>query len=106
MVTRNLVSNAIKFTPEQGKIYISLTETEDFLQVEIRDNGVGINDEDQKKLFLIDTNLSHKGTNGEKGTGLGLIICKEFIEKNNGTIWLTSKPGEGSSFYFTIPCAR
>jgi signal transduction histidine kinase len=80
-----------------------LTENNDHLQVEIRDNGVGITATDQLKLFRIDSNFSNKGTNGEEGTGLGLIICKEFIEKNNGRIWVESKPREGSSFFFTVP---
>lgn len=106
MVIRNLISNAIKFTPVSGKICISLTDNNNDLQIEIRDNGIGINIEDQRKLFRIDSNYSSKGTNGERGTGLGLIICMEFIEKNNGKIWVESKPGEGSSFFFTIPSAK
>lgn len=106
MVIRNLVSNAIKFTSENGKIHISLTENINNLQIEIHDNGIGISKDDQEKLFRIDSNYSTKGTNGESGTGLGLIICKEFIERNNGTIWIKSHPGEGSSFFFTIPCAN
>lgn len=103
MVIRNLVSNAIKFTPDNGKITIFLKEIADGLQVEICDNGVGISITDQKRLFEIDSNITREGTNGEQGTGLGLIICKEFIEKNNGIIRVESKPGEGSSFFFTIP---
>ena len=103
MVIRNLVSNAIKFTSENGKIHISLTDNINNLQIEIHDNGIGISKDDQEKLFRIDSNYSTKGTNGESGTGLGLIICKEFIERNNGTIWIKSHPGEGSSFFFTIP---
>jgi ligand-binding sensor domain-containing protein/signal transduction histidine kinase len=103
MVIRNLISNAIKFTPQNGKISISLTENKNDLQIEIRDNGVGISIKDQKKLFRIDSNYGSEGTNGEIGTGLGLILCKEFIEKNNGKIWVESKLNEGSSFFFTIP---
>jgi signal transduction histidine kinase/ligand-binding sensor domain-containing protein len=103
MVIRNLITNAIKFTPKDGRIYVSLEENNHDLRVEIRDNGVGITPENQQRLFKIDSNFSNKGTNGEEGTGLGLIICKEFIEKNNGRIWVESKPGEGSSFFFTIP---
>jgi signal transduction histidine kinase len=103
MAIRNLVANAIKFTPQNGKICISLTDNNNDLQVEICDNGVGITQEDQKKLFRIDTNFSNKGTNGEEGTGLGLILCKDFIEKNNGKIWVESEPGKGSSFFFTMP---
>jgi signal transduction histidine kinase len=103
MVIRNLITNAIKFTPENGKVRISVTEKNHDLLVEVSDNGVGISPEDQAKLFRIDTNFSNKGTMGEGGTGLGLIICKEFIEKNNGRIWVNSNPGAGSSFFFTIP---
>jgi signal transduction histidine kinase len=103
MVIRNLITNAIKFTPENGKIRISLTEKDQEIRVEVSDNGIGINSEDQAKLFRIDSNFSKKGTNGEGGTGLGLIICKEFVEKNNGRIWVKSNPGEGTSFFFTIP---
>ncbi len=103
MVIRNLITNAIKFTPQNGKIWISLTENNDHLQVEIHDNGIDISAANQLKLFRIDSNFSNKGTNGEEGTGLGLIICKEFIEKNNGRIWVESEPGKGSSFFFNVP---
>jgi signal transduction histidine kinase/ligand-binding sensor domain-containing protein len=103
MVIRNLITNAIKFTPQYGKIWISLTEESDHLQVEIHDNGVGITAANQQKLFKIDSNFSNKGTDGEEGTGLGLIICKEFIEKNSGRIWVKSELGKGSSFFFTVP---
>ncbi len=106
MVMRNLVTNAIKFTHDNGQILISLSENDNALQTEVSDNGTGISPADQLKLFKIDSNLSNKGTKGEKGTGLGLIICKEFIEKNHGRIWFTSKPGEGSSFFFTIPLSQ
>jgi signal transduction histidine kinase/ligand-binding sensor domain-containing protein len=103
MVFRNLLTNAIKFTAEGGKVSIYIKEKGNDLLIEIHDNGIGISPEDQQKLFRIDTNFSTKGTGGEKGTGLGLIICKEFIEKNNGRIWVESNAGEGSSFFFTIP---
>jgi len=103
MVIRNLISNAIKFTNESGKIWVSLTENDQELRIEVRDNGIGISQKDQGKLFRIDSNFSNKGTRGEGGTGLGLIICKEFVEKNNGRLWVISNPGEGSSFFFTLP---
>jgi signal transduction histidine kinase len=103
MVIRNLITNAIKFTSENGNIWILLTENSINLQVEIRDNGIGISIDDQKKLFRIDSNFTTEGTKGERGTGLGLILCKEFIEKNKGKIWVESIPGKGSSFFFTIP---
>jgi ligand-binding sensor domain-containing protein/signal transduction histidine kinase len=103
MVIRNLVTNAIKFTPFDGKINITVTENKDNLQIEVWDSGIGINNDDLKKLFRIDSGNNRKGTNGEVGTGLGLVLCKEFVEKNNGRIWVNSKVGEGSSFFFTIP---
>jgi signal transduction histidine kinase len=106
MVIRNLISNAIKFTPENRKISIVLTDNKNDLQVEIIDEGFGISPENQKKLFKIDSDFTRQGTNGERGTGLGLILCKEFIEKNNGRIWVESKADEGSSFYFTLPICK
>jgi ligand-binding sensor domain-containing protein/signal transduction histidine kinase len=102
-IVRNLISNAIKFTSLNGRIILYLTDKTNYLQAEISDTGIGISAENQQKLFMLDSNFSNEGTNGEKGTGLGLIICKEFIEKNNGRIWVESKPGIGSSFFFTIP---
>jgi ligand-binding sensor domain-containing protein/signal transduction histidine kinase len=106
MVVRNLITNAIKFTPSNGFINIVISETGNMIQLEIHDNGVGISPEHQEKLFTLDSNITQKGTNGEKGTGLGLIICKEFVEKNNGKIWIISKPDSGSSFFITIPGAE
>ena len=103
LVIRNLITNALKFTPENGRIRISVMEKYQDIEIEINDNGIGISPEEQAKLFRIDSNFSKKGTMGEKGTGLGLIICKEFVEKNNGRLWVISNPGEGSSFFFTIP---
>jgi signal transduction histidine kinase len=103
LVIRNLITNALKFTPENGRIRISITKKYQDIEIEINDNGIGISQEDQARLFRIDTNFSTKGTMGEGGTGLGLIICKEFVEKNNGRLWVISNPGEGSSFFFTIP---
>jgi signal transduction histidine kinase/ligand-binding sensor domain-containing protein len=103
LVLRNLIANAIKFTPENGRIQIFLDESDNLLRIAVSDNGIGISAEDQLKLFKIDSNFSLRGTNGEKGSGLGLIVCREFIQKNNGNIWLESKPGEGSTFYFTLP---
>jgi signal transduction histidine kinase len=70
------------------------------------DNGVGINYDDQKKLFRIDTNVTRQGTEKERGTGLGLILCKEFIERNGGKIDFESQPGRGSRYFFTVPAAK
>jgi signal transduction histidine kinase len=102
-VIRNLLGNAIKFTPNNGKIILSAETKESLLLVSVADNGVGIDPVSIQKLFKLGTKHSTPGTAQEKGTGLGLILCKEFIEKNGGTIGVTSKQGEGSKFYFTIP---
>jgi len=102
-VFRNLVGNAIKFTPEDGKIAIHLIKKSDFCEIMVKDSGVGIATEDIQKIFRIDSNHSTLGTNGEKGTGLGLVLCKEFIEKHNGKIWVESVVGKGSQFIFTLP---
>lgn len=102
-VLRNLLSNAIKFTESTGKItVISTTEKSDLI-VTISDNGIGISKERLEKIFTISENNSTPGTQKEKGTGLGLILCKEFIEKNNGRIWVESTPGIGTAFSFSLP---
>jgi len=102
-ILRNLLSNAIKFTPNSGKIIISAKKQKNSIIVQIKDSGIGIKKNVLKKLFKIDEHYSSLGTKGEKGTGLGLILCKELIEKNNGTIWAESELGNGSIFFFTIP---
>jgi len=102
-IIRNLLNNAIKFTPEHGKIDINLSKIEGFLEISIQDNGIGIDKQYLSNLFRIDLDNSSFGPIEEKGTGLGLIICKEFVEKNGGQIWAESEPGVGSSFKFTIP---
>jgi len=102
-VIRNLVSNAIKFTPEGGSVTLSAQVARQQVKVSITDTGVGMSPEIVSKLFRIDTKHSTKGTADEKGTGLGLILCKEFIEKNGGRIGVESEPGKGSVFFFTLP---
>jgi signal transduction histidine kinase len=102
-IIRNLVSNAIKFTPAKGHVSILTREIADFCEISVKDSGVGISDENLLKIFRIDSNHSTLGTSGEKGTGLGLVLCKEFIEKHGGKIWVESKPGTGSQFAFTLP---
>ncbi len=102
-VLRNLVSNAIKFTKLGGEINISAKETPDELIISVADNGVGISKDRIEKIFRLDKSYSTSGTNNEKGTGLGLIICKEFVEKHGGKIWIESEEDEGSRFSFTIP---
>jgi signal transduction histidine kinase len=102
LIFRNLILNAIKFSDKGGLIEISSKQEGDFHVMAIKDYGVGINPEVQKILFDKTTGYSTRGTANEKGTGLGLILCKEFIEKNGGKIWLESEEGKGSTFYFTI----
>lgn len=103
-VIRNLMTNAIKFTNEKGEITVKSRDYNDkFIQISVRDNGVGIAEDVIKKLFRIDVNVTTAGTSQEKGTGLGLILCKEFVEKNGGKIWVESEIGKGSKFKFTIP---
>lgn len=102
-VIRNIVSNAIKFTSDGGQINISAELSERMVTVTIEDNGVGIEPEGVDKIFRIDESFSTPGTASETGTGLGLILCKEFIDKHKGTIWVESTKGEGSRFRFTLP---
>jgi PAS domain S-box-containing protein len=103
-VIRNLVSNAIKFTPKSGEISVSATVTLDNnVNIKICDTGIGMNRELINKLFLINERTNREGTEGELSTGLGLLLCKEFIEKHNGKIRVESEEGKGSTFSFTIP---
>ncbi len=102
-VLRNLVTNAIKFTPENGTILIKVQHNIDAVIVTVEDTGVGISPENLSKLFRIDENITTIGTANEQGSGLGLILCREFIEKNSGTIWVKSEFGKGSKFKFALP---
>lgn len=102
-VIANLFSNAIKFTFNKGHITISAAIIHKYVEIKISDNGVGISHEVLPKIFRIDESHSTFGTNNEKGTGLGLSLCKEFVEKNDGKIWVESEEGKGSQFYFIIP---
>jgi signal transduction histidine kinase len=99
----NLVSNAIKFTNTNGEINISAESDADKVIVSVSDNGIGIPHKDIIKLFDISVILSTRGTSGETGTGLGLLLCKEFVEKHNGKIWVESEVGKGSTFKFSLP---
>ncbi|HNW50950.1 MAG TPA: tetratricopeptide repeat-containing sensor histidine kinase [Prolixibacteraceae bacterium] len=104
-VMRNLVHNSIKFTPQGGNITLSASIHNGWLQTAISDTGVGIEKENLAKLFQIDSNVKTRGTNNENGTGLGLVICKEFINYHKGEIWVESTLGKGSVFHFSIPVA-
>jgi len=102
-ILRNLLSNAIKFTDTGGKIEVYAIKKQDYIEITVSDNGVGMDAETSSKLFNLETNVTKKGTAGEKGTGLGLILCKEFVEKHGGKIWCESEAGKGSTFKFTLP---
>lgn len=105
LVTRNLVSNALKFTSAEGQVTIGAVVFKDTVRVFVRDTGVGIASDDLAKLFVKESLWSVKGTNNEKGLGLGLLLCKEFIEKNNGTLEVKSQPGFGTEITFILPIA-
>jgi len=102
-IVRNLLSNAVKFTPREGHISIEAIENEDELLIKIHDNGVGMSQDTIDKLFSIEVNTSSTGTEGETGTGLGLILCFEFVKKHKGNLWVESEIGKGSCFSFSIP---
>jgi len=102
-ILRNLISNGIKFTPVGGEITISTGKSDHQLVVSVTDNGLGIKKKNLDKLFHIDAAHSTPGTQKESGTGLGLLLCKDFTEIHGGRIWAESTPGKGSTFYFTIP---
>ncbi|MEN8119944.1 MAG: PAS domain-containing sensor histidine kinase [Bacteroidota bacterium] len=107
-ILRNLISNAIKFTPQSGEITISADsktnkKKQNYIEISVKDSGVGIAKENLSNLFKISENISTKGTEGETGTGLGLILCKEFVEKHGGEIWVESEVGIGSEFIFSLP---
>jgi PAS domain S-box-containing protein len=101
-ILRNLISNAIKFTNHQGTIRISAVRTGEKTLITVSDNGMGIDPENLVKLFDITEVLSTPGTEGESGTGLGLLLCKDFVETHGGKIWVESIVGEGSQFFVTI----
>jgi signal transduction histidine kinase len=102
-VLRNLFTNAVKFSPRKSTIEVSVKQYEKELVFCVKDTGIGLKHNEIDQLFRIDVNFHKKGTEEETGTGLGLKICKEFVEYCHGRIWVISEPAEGSSFYFTIP---
>lgn len=102
-ILRNLVSNAIKFSNKGTQIAIETSETTDEITTIIADHGIGMTLEEVDSLFNIDSKLQKEGTCGEKGSGLGLILCKEFIQKNNGKIAVQSTPNQGTLFIFALP---
>ena len=103
-ILRNLVLNAVKFTTAGGKITISSGNSDGkIVEISVKDTGIGMSREILINLFRIDSQINRQGTDGELSTGLGLIICKEFVEKGSGRIWATSEEGKGSEFCFTVP---
>ena len=105
-VIKNLIINSIKFTKEEGKISVNATSYEDKIIIAIQDNGIGMKPKVLEKLFKSGSEFTTNGTQNEKGTGLGLQICKEFVELNGGQIWAESKFGIGSTFYFSLPANK
>lgn len=105
-VIRNLISNAIKFSNEGTEILVIVQEQDDMAVVSVKDSGCGIDEENQKKLLHTDTHFSTFGTNNEEGSGLGLLLCQDFVIKNGGKLWFTSVKGEGSTFSFSIPLKK
>jgi signal transduction histidine kinase len=102
-ILRNLITNAVKFTHKNGQVQVNAINYNDNIEISVSDNGIGMSKETIAKLFRIDANLSTRGTENEKGTGLGLFLCKEFAEKHNGNIWVESEEGKGSTFKFLLP---
>jgi signal transduction histidine kinase len=103
LVIRNLITNAVKFTNDKGEVRVNaVTQGNDWV-VSVKDNGVGMPTDVLRILFDKTAPYTTRGTANEKGTGLGLILCKEFVEKNGGKIWVESAEDYGSSFYFTVP---
>ncbi|MGD8782185.1 MAG: histidine kinase N-terminal 7TM domain-containing protein [Ignavibacteria bacterium] len=102
-VIRNLISNAVKFSYTGGQITVSVKTGRGFAKISVTDNGTGMDDETMKRIFKIDEDVKTVGTMGERGTGLGLILCKDFVEKNGGQIFVESKLSKGSTFSFTVP---
>lgn len=102
-ISRNLISNAIKFTPDGGTVELTVRKEKHEHIFSVTDTGVGIDKDSLEKLFKIEESFSTIGTSNEEGTGLGLILCKELVEKHSGRIWVESEPGKGTTFYFSIP---
>ncbi len=106
-VLLNLISNSLKFTRKNGTVTLNAKESGDqMIEISISDTGVGMPKGKVEKIFKIGEKIGSKGTDGELSTGLGLLLCKEFVEKHNGNIWVESEENVGSTFYFTVPASR
>jgi signal transduction histidine kinase len=104
-ILRNLLANAVKFTNRGGTVTVRSKKTGNkTVEISIHDTGIGMTESFSKKLFMMEEKTGRRGTDGEESTGLGLLLCKEFVEKHGCKIWVESKEGSGSVFYFTIPC--
>ncbi|MCA1742713.1 MAG: PAS domain S-box protein [Desulfovibrionales bacterium] len=104
-VIRNLIFNAVKFTPQGGNISVTARKRDSDAEICVQDNGIGMSEKIRSSIFTVDKSKRQLGTDGEKGTGLGLILCKEFVEKHGGQIWVESEPGKGTKVFFTLPAA-
>ena len=102
-VLRNLVTNGIKFSNPRGRIRINAERTNQKIKVSVTDDGIGMDEETQEKVMDRQTTFTSQGTSGEKGSGRGLDLCIDFVEKHGGEIWVESEPGQGSTFNFTLP---
>ncbi len=105
-VVRNLISNALKYTPKGGEVLINSITDENQIIINVTDTGIGIDDTHQKEIFQKDERKSSVGTDGEKGTGLGMLLCRDFVKTNGGEIWVKSEKGKGSTFSFSIPLRK
>jgi signal transduction histidine kinase len=105
-ILRNLITNAVKFTHRNGKVVVSARVWGQNVEVSVSDSGIGMTQETMSKLFRLDANISTRGTENEKGTGLGLFLCKDFVEKHGGKIWAVSEKDNGSVFVFTLPVVK
>jgi two-component system, sensor histidine kinase and response regulator len=103
IIIRNLTNNAIKFTPPHGSITIGAYKSTSMVTIQVADTGIGIRPEVANQLFKLDKSFTNKGTEGELGTGLGLVLCHDFVKTHGGDIWVKSEPNMGSTFYFTLP---
>ncbi|MEX0905697.1 MAG: two-component regulator propeller domain-containing protein [Balneolaceae bacterium] len=103
VVLRNLVQNALKFTEKNGRVVVEASEHDNFVEISVEDNGTGMDEETQKKIFSEGQHVTKQGTSEEKGSGLGLPLCVEFVQKNNGNIRAKSEPGKGTTIFFTLP---